>query len=58
MLIINAIVITDIKGVQVYSKNYDESSQIILNTSKWSSGVYLLKLEIEQGNIIKKLVKN
>lgn len=56
---LNAINVYSISGQLVYSKQFNNASDsYIVDLGKTATGVYIMKLEGENGTIIKRLVKN
>jgi len=54
---ISTIIIHDLLGREIFSKEFN-SAQCQLNIAHWNSGVYLVKIKTEEGEVVKKMVKN
>ena len=55
---VSNIKITDLNGRVVKQKNFDNVSNINLNVSDLSSGVYMININTNEGSTVKKIIKN
>jgi Secretion system C-terminal sorting domain len=55
---IKSISIADLNGRVIKTKNVDNVSEIKMNISDLSSGVYLMNINASEGSIVKKIIKN
>lgn len=55
---LNAIQITDSKGLIVKNKNLDNALQTKLSLTDLSTGIYFMKISSNEGTTIKKIIKN
>ncbi len=51
---ISSIIIHDLLGREIFSKEFN-SAQCQINISNWNSGVYLVKIKTEEGEVVKKV---
>jgi len=56
--LINNVQITDLNGRVVKTNNYASSTEIQVNISDLSAGVYMMSINSDQGSVTKKIVKN
>jgi hypothetical protein len=57
-ILVSGISITDLNGRVVKQNSYENVSNIQVNVSDLSSGVYMMNITSEKGSITKKIVKN
>ncbi len=55
---ITSVMLTDLNGRIVRSQTYDNESNIDMNISDLSNGIYLMKISTENGSSIQKIIKN
>ena len=55
---ITSVMLTDLNGRIVRSETYDNESNIDMNISDLSNGIYLMKISTENGSSIQKIIKN
>jgi hypothetical protein len=53
-----SVIITDVKGREVWNADYAELKSVNINTSKWLQGNYILKITSQNMRAIEKIVKN
>lgn len=52
------VIITDVTGKQIFSKQFSNEQNIKINTSKYSKGNYILSISTEQKKISQKIIIN
>lgn len=57
-IIVNRISITDLNGRVVKQNSYENVSNIQVNVSDLSSGVYMMNITSDKGSVTKKIIKN
>jgi hypothetical protein len=57
-ILVNGISITDLNGRVVKQNTYENVSNIQVNVSDLSSGVYMMSIKSDKGSVTKKIVKN
>lgn len=57
-ILVNEITITDLNGRVVKQSKYNNTSEIQINLSDLASGMYLMKINSDQGSATKKIIKN
>ena len=55
---VSNIKITDLNGRVIKQNNFDNVSNINLNVSDLSSGVYMMNINTNKGSTVKKIIKN
>ncbi len=54
---ISSITIHDLLGREIFSKEFN-AAQCQINITNWNSGVYLVKIKTDEGEVVKKVAKN
>ena len=57
-ILVSGISITDLNGRVVKQNSYENVSNIQVNVSDLSSGVYMMNIKSEKGSVTKKIIKN
>ena len=57
-ILVNGITLTDLNGRMVKSAKYDNLSNVQINVSDLSSGVYMMNITSKEGTATKKIIKN
>ncbi|MES2543396.1 MAG: T9SS type A sorting domain-containing protein [Bacteroidota bacterium] len=55
---VTAIAVTDLNGRVVKQQSYTDASNIQINVSDLSTGMYLMKITSDKGTAVKKIIKN
>lgn len=55
---VNKITVTDVNGRTVKEAKYDNGTNVQINVSDLSSGVYMMNISSDKGSTVKKIVKN
>lgn len=55
---VNSITVTDLNGRIVKEAKYSNTSNVQMNVSDLSSGVYMMNIQSDKGSSVKKIVKN
>jgi len=55
---VNKITVMDLNGRVVKEASYEKVSNVQMNVSDLSSGVYMMKINSDKGSVVKKVIKN
>jgi hypothetical protein len=57
-VLVNAISITDLNGRVVKQNSFTDVTNVQVNISDLSSGVYMMNITTDKGSVTKKIIKN